>query len=258
MLFNFRLAPLDMIEPWGSIDSPTLHWFGLTDGVYWIEVGDQTLFEYTPQVREQSGIPRYCHYQVVRLHEDVLRIFPHAMEPVPAAFRRWIAADHDGQWPVFPDIWYEHRPEPITDDEYWAVIESASAWIDERTLQANHLSPPASIRLWSDDRDVHIEWNNRDKLIDGAPAFTALAGRFSLPRADFEREVRSFHDRLMDEMTARIESIIDGALDPGIGIGLAQLAREHAHRRSMLRSLSTSAGTDWAVVAKAIAEIERD
>jgi Family of unknown function (DUF5984) len=35
-LFNFELAPLERVQPWGKAGQQNLHWFGLTDGQYWI------------------------------------------------------------------------------------------------------------------------------------------------------------------------------------------------------------------------------
>ncbi len=34
MVFNFRLAPLEQVAPWGDPGDPRLRWFGLTDGEY--------------------------------------------------------------------------------------------------------------------------------------------------------------------------------------------------------------------------------
>ena len=45
MLIDFTLLPLAMVQPWGRPDNLSLHWFGLTDGQYWIEVGENKLFE---------------------------------------------------------------------------------------------------------------------------------------------------------------------------------------------------------------------
>ena len=59
MLFEFVLRPLEEVQPWG-VDEPTLHWFGLTDGWYWIEAGDfrsklSFTFAYILQVLAESG-----------------------------------------------------------------------------------------------------------------------------------------------------------------------------------------------------------
>ena len=39
---NFQLQELDKVMPWGT----NMHWFGLTDGLLWINVGEQTIYEY--------------------------------------------------------------------------------------------------------------------------------------------------------------------------------------------------------------------
>ncbi len=66
MLFNFSLTPLEKIIPWGEPGEEILHWFGLTDGTYWMEVGEHKLFEYSSSACESSA-PEYCDYQIVRL-----------------------------------------------------------------------------------------------------------------------------------------------------------------------------------------------
>ncbi|XVU21087.1 DUF5984 family protein [Actinoplanes sp. CA-054009] len=40
--FRFELYPLDEVSPWGG-EQPRLHWFGLTEGWYWIEIGGHEL-----------------------------------------------------------------------------------------------------------------------------------------------------------------------------------------------------------------------
>jgi hypothetical protein len=77
MHFGFQLEPLEKFEPWGEGDDRTLHWFGLTSGTYWIEVGEQRLFE---SVGFEGGSPECLDYQVARLHEDVLAIVPRVLE----------------------------------------------------------------------------------------------------------------------------------------------------------------------------------
>ncbi|MGE5611778.1 MAG: DUF5984 family protein [Bacillota bacterium] len=92
--FQLRLRPVDDIQPWG--EPPHLHYYGLTDGCYWMRVGKDELFRYTPEVlacwkseaREQGlhfdtfGEP-YDAYQVKRLDEDLDNVLPYALEPVP-------------------------------------------------------------------------------------------------------------------------------------------------------------------------------
>ncbi|WP_442929507.1 DUF5984 family protein [Micromonospora sp. WMMA1949] len=48
--FRFELYPLDEVSPWGR-DQPRLHWFGLTEGWYWLEAGGQELLRRTEATR---------------------------------------------------------------------------------------------------------------------------------------------------------------------------------------------------------------
>ncbi len=44
---NFRLQELEKVMPFGKEPHLSLHWFGLTDGLLWIDVGTQTIYEYS-------------------------------------------------------------------------------------------------------------------------------------------------------------------------------------------------------------------
>ena len=85
----FGLTPLDQVRPWGR-ERLKLHWFGLTDGWYCIDLGDHELLRYTERtVRALRGdgdgsAPHpYTDYFVVRLWEDMIALLSAAMEPVP-------------------------------------------------------------------------------------------------------------------------------------------------------------------------------
>lgn len=81
-LFNFELLPIEKIEPWRDADGPHLHWFGLSDGRYWLTVDGQDLFRYQYQ-QDASDVTEYVEYEVVRLWEDVLEIHPSVFDPIP-------------------------------------------------------------------------------------------------------------------------------------------------------------------------------
>ena len=44
--FRFGLYPVDEVSP-RSGEQPRLHWFGLTEGWYWIQVGEHELLRYS-------------------------------------------------------------------------------------------------------------------------------------------------------------------------------------------------------------------
>ncbi len=94
-LFEFELRPLDQVKPWGTPADPNLHWFGLTDGQFWIQVGEHRLFEYHQASRNHSGAPQYCDYQVARLYEDIISLVPHALVPVPDDLQHYIKLNEE-------------------------------------------------------------------------------------------------------------------------------------------------------------------
>jgi len=250
-LFEFELQPLRDVQPWGGSDAPNLHWFGLTDGRYWIKAGEHTLFEYTSCVQERYGVSRFCDYQVARLYEDVIDLASYALEPVPKALRQYISIDETAQRDHYWTKWC--ASEKSTD-----LLDHAGPWMGRRTLDCGYLSPSAHIVFWSDDDTVHIEWDNRGKLLKGSPAWSAQVGRWSLPRENFMHEVRSFHDRLMDQMSSRVDEVLSGALAGRAYVDLPGLRREHQVRsQSIDRSLGApEPPTDWGPIIKAIRALE--
>jgi hypothetical protein len=252
MLFNFLLKPLNEIMPWGGPGAERLHWFGLTDGSYWLSVGASTLFEYSESARPVSA-SRTCDYQVVRLYEDVAEMCAQVLDPVPVDLVRFIAGD--GRRAALEQVsqWMTDNDDR-DDDDYWAVADLSMTWIGQRELDSSHLSPSASIAMWSDEARVHIEWANQAKLIDGCCAWSAEAGSWSLGRQEFTQEFRSFHERLMAAMAERVERVVEGALAPEIEVDIAGLVREHEVRSNLSSTVlgPPPVATNWDSVRRAL------
>jgi hypothetical protein len=257
MLINFELVPVGKIVPWGPADNLSLSWFGLTDGVYWMNVGDAKLFEYSEDAR-QHGAPRYCDYQVVRLLEDILDILPSILEPVPSKLVEYISGDSGRSWRGTFSAWTDKNFDVMNHDEYWHLNDRAYSWIGKRYLDSLYLSPSASILLWSDEANVHIEWDNTEKSVDGKLAWTAIKGSYVMSREDFIREVESFHARLIEQMKARVEEIEAGALAPEIHIDVSGLVAEHQERTDAFKkAMENTYEACWPEVENAIAQISR-
>ena len=258
MLFNFELAPLASVTPWGEPGNHNLHWFGLTDGRYWINAGNDTLLEYSERVRD-GGLNRYCEYQVARILEDITEILPNILDPIPQDIVPYISGKSGRAWMDTQDKWIERNLSVNAGDEAWDVLHRARLLTDGRFLDSEYLSPSASILMWSDVTDVHIEWENGDKLINGELAWSAVRGQFRLPRAIFVEEVRAFHSRLFEQMASRIEQVAAGALNPDIHIDLPGLIAANEQRRDeAAQALERRPQAFWDEIRSAIMTISSD
>lgn len=133
MLFNFTLVPLEEVTPWENSDGgKCLSWFALTDGQYWIQAGDAALFEFRAPLHAQPDLPRYCDYQVARLHEDLLEILPAVFEPVPADLIPYLSVATDSPWETTFRTWCKNAEtkmdaghDDFDEDYYWDMQEAA-------------------------------------------------------------------------------------------------------------------------------------
>ncbi|RYG88371.1 MAG: hypothetical protein EON58_20035 [Alphaproteobacteria bacterium] len=181
------------------------------------------------------------------------------MEPIPLDLVKYISGNSGRAWRDTQDAWFEKNLTADARDEAWGVVDRASLLTSGRFLDSNYLSPSASILMWSDDTDVHIEWENGDKLINGELAWSAVRGHFSLPRAIFVGEVRAFHSRLFEQMTSRIEQVVAGALNPDIHIDLPGLIAANEQRRDeAAQALEKRPQASWDEIRAALLTISSD
>jgi hypothetical protein len=251
-LFEFELRPLSEIQPWGTPDDPNLSWFGLSDGNWWINAGGQRLFEYSLHAVQKLGAPQYCDYQVVRLHEDLIDLVPNAVEEVPAQFMPCIALENRDSWNARWERWMAALPDEHLSDGDFDLIDSAGSWRGRRTLDSSYLSPSFDLRIWSSQGVVHLEWDNRARLVEGVNAWTAVFGSFEVPSAGFLSELRNFDERFMRAMAERVKQVSAGALeDRGIRVDIRALEREQIERSRWLQERLDEGAvrTNWASVA---------
>ena len=149
--------------------------------------------------------------------------------------------------------------EALGDDALWDIGASACDWLQARHLDSLYLSPQTHIHFWSDPTMVYVEWDNREMRIDGHPAWSATVGCYTLTRDEFLSEVRSFHERLMEQMGERVQRALSGAIPREIRIDLPGLAAEHIQRCGSLDAVLSAprTPTDWATALDAIRRVER-
>ena len=148
MFFHFQLNPIAEIAPWGKKDEPVLHWFGLSDGRYWIQIGETELFRYSKPVLaayppQDSALAThtlqpYVDYFVARLWEDILAIVPDVLDPLPAfLLRRMEPIDQWLQWCQKAERWREDAREMCTEEVSEArgdLLRAALEWWWRRHL----------------------------------------------------------------------------------------------------------------------------
>lgn len=255
MLFDFELVPLEGYAPAAHPANPELSWYGLTQGEYWITVGNSTLLEYS-EAAQTAGAPRYCRYPVARLHEDILTMLPWILEPVPDALVQYLAGDDATAWWKAYESWVDRGLRTGPDPWLQRIDDDAHALRYGRVLDTSYLAPLTGITMWSDDENVHLAWDNRAGMLNGVRAWTAVHGEFHMPRREFLAEIQSFNNRLIEQMSGRIEQVRCGMLPPEIAIDLRALASEQDVRSDVLHeALSLKVRTDWAAVERAISDI---
>jgi uncharacterized protein DUF5984 len=276
MLFNFDLRPISEITPWRTVSAPDektpeylrhpyIGWFQLTDGWYWIDTGKGELFRYSQALVDITNekytdrrrmLSPYVDYYVVRMWEDLLDMLPWVLEPIPAHLAS--AISRDGVW----GDWQRQVEAALSSsasDEAFDLYYDAARWSGQRRLDSGYLLAGPDILFWNDGADIHIQWDNRYRVLEGVSAWDTILGQITMPVAAFLNEAREFHDRFMRRMADRVAiaqgewSRPDVALDPDIG--REQVARTHYLQRC-LEAGTAHEPDDWDRVFSAIARIE--
>ncbi len=263
MLFGFKLRQLEEVQPWGS-DEPTLHWFGLTDGWYWWQVGGQQLFRYSQPRIERWVVeyPKfgeelpYVDYQVVRPWEDLLDCLPDVLDPVPDDLAQRIGNIEELE--ALNDkafLWAAEK----NDEAAWDLQELAFRWLWNRGWDSGYLRCPPKIWLWTQGETFHLKWDNRNVIDEGVPVWDAAFGEITMPVIEYVAEVTSFHERLMAAMAERVDAVRSGAFWPETAVNLDGLIKEQENRATWLQNTLTmrQQHQDWDEVRAAISTIER-
>lgn len=266
MRFHFRLRETQSMPLWRDADGAAhLHWFGLTDGWYWIEAEGSELFRYSQVLvdkwrSEHQSAPwlealPYVDYQVARLWEDVLNILPDVLEPVPKALAQHLGSG--GAWHEWMRVAWT-TPELQTLDSMERVYDATNWWITRRVDTA-YLQAGPNIWFWSDGESLHLEWDNHECTLDGQPAWEAAVGEDITPTEEFLAEVRNFDMRLIRRMHDRVTLVQGGEARPGITLdpGLSEDQRQRAQRLSTVLAHTTPREpTDWESVIRAVEAIQ--
>ena len=260
-LINFKLRHPDNINPWGDQSETSMHWFGLTDGEYWLDLNKTTLYEYTNEILagEEVNETNHVEYQIVRLIEDWTSIFESIAEPVPDAFYA-IARENSYLYRFYGAV--QQKLDDLSEDpsidmeNYDKTIE----WIYSRTLTAGHLTFGPGISFFRNGNNISIVWNADYLTENNIPVWTARDGEIEMDYKTFINEMEDFGSRFFDAMDTQVQIAVEK--DWGTTrINKERLIQEQQERRAEFKkSLAVLKGepvkhTDWDLINSLITKM---
>lgn len=270
MKFHFSLTPVNQIAPWSAPsqgNAKSLHWFGLSDGWYWIEIDGHALLRYSDALGEhwQKAFPEarqtpYVDYQVVRLWEDVLEMLPAVLDPVPDDLARLVAPDGPwGTWRRWQE-WSE-RVETVLEaqgEEAWNLYSEAANWWDMRRLDFGYLRAGFRLWFWRAGDTIHVRWDNEDLVLDGIVVWQEAVGSVDLTVGEFLDAVCSFDAWFIAAMGERVGQVREHWSCPEVFIDIDALEKQQTDRATWLERVlgSTSWKYEWDLARAAVQEIE--
>lgn len=155
---NYQLKKPEEITPWGEKEK-SLHWFGLTDGLLWIEVGDSVIYEYSDSaVAEFNNKIRYNDYQLSRFLEDLSNILSNVVISLPK-----FLYDSVEVFEAYIQKW-NLKYSDISDDEYFEYYDTSfeplTRWFYDRTFDSGHLIGGPTIGFFRFENQIKIYWNS--------------------------------------------------------------------------------------------------
>jgi hypothetical protein len=236
---RFKLRDVYDIEPWGKVGNQRLSWFGLSDGCYCIDTAAGRLLEHTGAIDPKLGEP-WCDYQVGRLFEDLMEIWPIVSDPVPddivTRYLVWEAREvsrTDGGDVNFLDAW-----------------QKAAFWWRERQLDFGYLFVKPQLHLWRAGAEIHLTW---DTAAPWLPSSARLTDPFETVRDAVARFFRDFLEG-MGERVAAIKR--DGWRREDCTLDIPRLVHEQREREEAAASaLSQVRKTDWELAGRRLKEL---
>lgn len=220
-LFDFEFKDLQT-----SITESGLIWYWLTDSFFWLNVGDNTLFQLSDEVLaiwEKSGYPLRTHfsekcmrYPLVRFWEDMINIIPTVIEAVPTEFHNLfmqpldVIASYSEKWEE-----YSRQQEQKIIYKKHGLSFNKPFFFDNHMLNTWYIADSPNLHFWRYKDDMWFAWDftghfeideDTQKQIN---VWTAKKGTYHLPFAEFMQEFENFNNRVISEMEIRISTILD-------------------------------------------------
>jgi hypothetical protein len=222
-LFQFELAPVENIEPWGDNDggSLSLSLYALTKGHFRISVGNEVLLQYTPEIISRLGLLKEnAEYQVACFACDVLASVSAVVSPLPTFFENVVRDEALLRQLRKSSTKHSYEQVPAGVINELEVIErnrdfkerqyNAFRWLGERSLWLNYLTVCPDLWFVRVGNEVWIQWDNVDRKFEGIDVWTARRGTYAISVQAFLAECHSFSERVIAAMESRIVSLENG------------------------------------------------
>ena len=211
--FRFRLRPVSDIVPWGEPGRATLSWFGLSDGWQCLDTAQGRLLAFAEP--DQQG-ETWLGYQVARLFEDLLGLWPVVAEPVPEDVVARLSAWRDAGG---------HDRRDVDDPQSLDLWEDATGWWERRSLDFHHLTQAPELTFLRIGPYLHVDWRAPE------PTWAVPRADIVLPFADAHRAVARFCEDFLAAMAERVDAIArDGWRREDCTVDVPGLAAEQGER----------------------------
>ena len=248
---NYRLKKPNEIIPWGETNK-TLHWFGLTDGLLWIDADDSVIYEYSEVHTDDNGRPvKYNDYQLSRFLEDFSGVFPYVAESIPEYLYDSVATlERDlHRWET---MYLEKSDEDFSrfEDE---LFEPLSDLFYNRSLNSSHLICGPLISCFRCGEKLKLVWDSDQLNNSNASIWKYPSGTIEMEYSDFVAEVSRFFGAFFRDMDNQVADVVKDGI-PGVYIDMDALVRENKKRKDYFGyqvDMLTSEGliyTDWDIV----------
>lgn len=196
---NHILKKPEDIIPWGN----SLHWFGLSDGLLWIEMDEGSIYEYTMEhVTLNNGKTHYNDYQLERFVQDFTYVFPYVSQSVPQEI--YDVAEH------FTDMvsnWKKlHEGEDDDSFNLFYYNEYCPLYdvFGSREIDSGHLISGPKIFFIRCDEKIKIIWESDDP----DDRWTSPSGLHEMDYEEFISETERFLYSYLDDMEANVNKLL--------------------------------------------------
>ena len=248
-LINFKLKHPADITPWGSVG-----WFVLSDGEYWIDLGEVNFYEITEAAQKEfdDNGSKFVDYQLARLIEDFSELSEHISEPVPVDFYE-LAKTENALFDFYTRAnakVNDLNDDNISDNEFYRIHKVAQ-WISDRALTAMHLSSNPTIYFFRFGDKISLVWNAESTTENGSQLWTANKGNIELDYVNFVQEIEAFKQQVFSAMETQIQ--IANSMDWGnIQVDKSRRLTEQVERKEefetrikFLSGVSKPTQTNW-------------